>query len=60
MTTELFLFLCKKVDLDKSDMEDMTIGMCIDYMEEVVSNNSPDIRRSVEKQHKLILIPSRR
>ena len=30
MTTELFLFLCKKVELDKSDMEDMTIGMCID------------------------------
>ena len=58
MTTELFLFLCKKVDLDKSDMEDMTIGMCIDYMEEVVI--ILQIRRSVEKQHKLILIPSRR
>ncbi|WP_180269497.1 hypothetical protein [Clostridium paraputrificum] len=45
MTTELFLFLCKKVDLDKSDMEDMTIGMCIDYMEEVVSNNSSDKKK---------------
>ncbi|MBS6888631.1 MAG: hypothetical protein E6377_17960 [Clostridium sp.] len=45
MTTELFLFLCKKVDLDKNDMEDMTIGMCIDYMEEVVSNNSPDKKK---------------
>lgn len=45
MSTELFLFLCKKVDLDKSDMEDMTIGMCIDYMEEVVNINSPDKKK---------------
>lgn len=40
MTTELFLFLCKKVELSKEDMEDMTIGMCIDYMEEVIEMNN--------------------
>lgn len=44
MTTELFLFLCKKVELSKEDMEDMTIGMCIDYMEEVIERNSGESR----------------
>lgn len=46
MSTELFLFLCKKVDLDKSYMEDMTIGMCIDYMEELVEINNPNKSKS--------------
>ena len=42
MTTELFLFLCKKSELTRDDMEDMTIGMCIDYMQEVIEFNNPN------------------
>ncbi|MBS5886300.1 MAG: hypothetical protein E6300_07565 [Clostridium sp.] len=49
MTTELFLFLCKKVDLSKEDMEDMTIGMCIDYMEEVIEMNNGEKKQKARK-----------
>ncbi|MDB1943744.1 hypothetical protein PMY73_07030 [Clostridium tertium] len=49
MTTELFLFLCKKVDLSKEDMEDMTIGMCIDYMEEVIEMNNGEKKQKTRK-----------
>lgn len=49
MTTELFLFLCKKVELSKEDMEDMTIGMCIDYMEEVIEMNNGEKKPKVRK-----------
>lgn len=42
MSTELFLFLCKKVDLSKDDMEDMTLGMCIDYIDEVIAQSNKD------------------
>lgn len=49
MTTELFLFLCKKVELSKDDMEDMTIGMCIDYMEEVIEMNNGGNKSKVRR-----------
>lgn len=49
MTTELFLFLCKKVELSKSEMEDMTIGMCIDYMEEVIEMNNGEKKSKARK-----------
>lgn len=51
MTTELFLFLCKKVKLNREDMEDMTIGMCLDYMEEYIEFNNPKkkARKAVQK-----------
>lgn len=44
MNTELFLFLCKKVKLNKDDMEDMTIGMCLDYMDYLTEINNTDRR----------------
>lgn len=49
MSIELFLFLCKKVDLTKEDMEDMTIGMCIDYMEEVIDRNNTESKDKSRK-----------
>lgn len=49
MSTELFLFLCKKVELSKDDIEDMTIGMCIDYMEEVIDRNSTESKGKSRK-----------
>jgi hypothetical protein len=41
MTTEEFLFLCKKCGLDKDDLEIMTIGMCLDYIEEYIKRHKP-------------------
>lgn len=49
MSTELFLFLCKKVELNKLDLEDMTIGMCLDYMYEYIEQS--DIK-STKKSRK--------
>lgn len=49
MSTELFLFLCKKVELSKDDIEDMTIGMCIDYMEEVIERSSTENKNKPRK-----------
>lgn len=40
LTTELFLYLCKKVDLNFSELEEMTIGMCMDYMDEWIARNN--------------------
>lgn len=45
MTTELFLFLCKKSELTTYDMEEMTIGMCLDYMEEVIRQNKGESKK---------------
>lgn len=39
MSTELFLFLCKKVELNRLDLEDMTIGMCLDYVDEYIEQS---------------------
>lgn len=41
ITTESFILLCRKVDLYREDLEDMTIGMCLDYIEEYIESNKP-------------------
>lgn len=41
-TTETFLVLCRKCDLTRSDLEDMTIGMCLDHINEHVELMRPD------------------
>jgi spore germination protein YaaH len=41
ITTEAFLSLCRKAKLTHEDMEIMTIGMCLDYIEEYVDMNNP-------------------
>ena len=41
ITTETFLFLCRKSKLTLDDMEIMTIGMCLDYITEYVDINNP-------------------
>jgi len=41
ITTETFLVLCKRNQLTNEDMENMTIGMCLDYMQEYVDMNNP-------------------
>lgn len=33
--------MCKKVGLDLADMEAMTIGFCLDFIEEWIEQNNP-------------------
>ncbi|MED3540661.1 hypothetical protein ABEX53_31500 [Bacillus toyonensis] len=40
-TTETFLVLCYKCKLTKVDLEDMTIGMCLDYIDEYLEMQKP-------------------
>ncbi|NOW86778.1 cobalamin biosynthesis Co2+ chelatase CbiK [Clostridium beijerinckii] len=52
ITTESFLLLCRKVDLYREDLEDMTIGMCLDYIEEYIKINKPantKVRAAIQK-----------
>jgi hypothetical protein len=41
MSTETFLFLCYKCGLTRADLEEMTIGMCLDYVEEFIERQNP-------------------
>jgi hypothetical protein len=41
-TTELFLALCYKCKLTRMDLDDMTIGMCLDYINEYVELQKPN------------------
>lgn len=41
ITTESFILLCRKCDLYREDLEDMTIGMCLDFIEEYMEMNKP-------------------
>jgi len=34
--------LCRKNGLYKDDLEDMTIGMCLDYLEECSERKNPE------------------
>ena len=49
MKTELFLFLCKKVELSISDLELMTIAMCVDYIDAYIEFNSDNKKKKVRK-----------
>ena len=49
MTTELFLFLCKKAELSISDLELMTIAMCLDDIDAYIEFNSDNNKKKVRK-----------
>ena len=49
MTTELFLFLCKKAEISISDLELMTIAMCLDYIDAYIEFNSDNKKKKVRK-----------
>ena len=49
MTTELFLFLCKKAELSINDLELMTIAMCLDYIDAYIEFNSDNKKKKVRK-----------
>lgn len=38
---DTFLVLCRKVGLSKEDLDEMTIGMCLDYIAEYIEMESP-------------------
>lgn len=46
MSTETFLFLCYKYGLTKADLDEMTIGMCLDYVEECIEQHKPKQRKA--------------
>lgn len=37
-TVESFLFVCKQVGLTPEEMEEMTIGDCLDFMQEYIDS----------------------
>lgn len=41
MTSELFFLSCKNAGLDISDLELMTVGMCMDFIAEYVAMKNP-------------------
>lgn len=46
MTVELFLYLCKKVDLSIMELDYLTIGMCLDYFDEYIEQNKQEQKPS--------------
>ncbi|MFS0819675.1 hypothetical protein ABC382_22660 [Lysinibacillus sp. 1P01SD] len=42
MSTEQFLVLCKECGLTHDDLETMTFGMCLDYIDEYLKTKNPD------------------
>jgi hypothetical protein len=48
MTTEYFLALCYQCKLTLADLELMTIGMCIDYIDEFIEIRKPPKHKKVK------------
>jgi hypothetical protein len=52
MTTDSFLYWCKKYGITIDDLEFMTVGMCFDYMfcciEMQNPNNKPKVRTATQ------------
>jgi hypothetical protein len=38
--------MCKKSGLDRADMDDMTIGMCLDFIDEFIESQNPKERKA--------------
>jgi len=41
--------MCKEVKLTNDDLEDMTVGMCLDYIEKYVEEKNPKKKPTVRK-----------
>ena len=41
--------MCKKVELTYDDMEFMTVGMCLDYIDEFIDQNSTNKEKPTRK-----------
>nr|WP_038509948.1 hypothetical protein [Lysinibacillus varians] len=42
MSTEQFLVLCRECNLSHDDLETMTFGMCLDYIDEYLETKNPN------------------
>ncbi|EOW9529898.1 hypothetical protein ACO11K_003662 [Bacillus cytotoxicus] len=49
-TTETFLALCYSCKLTRADLEDMTIGMCLDYINEYTSIRDPKSKKQCTRK----------
>lgn len=51
ITVDSFLFMCRRVGLYRDDLEDMTIGMCLDFIDEWIAHNSdkPKTRKATQE-----------
>ena len=47
INTEMYLVLCKECGLQNDDLETMTIGMVLDYIEEYLQTKNPDKKPKV-------------
>lgn len=46
ITTEMYLLLCKESRLTVNDMEYITVGMCLDYIQEYFDIKHPNKSKS--------------
>lgn len=46
ITTDSLLLLCRQCGLSKEDLEDMTIGMCLDYIDEYIEMQNPKKKKA--------------
>jgi hypothetical protein len=45
----LFFYVCRQVGLTSEDMEEMTIGDCLDYVQEYIDNQKKDEKPTARK-----------
>ena len=48
-TNESFFYVCRQVGLTSEDMEEMTIGDCLDYVQEYIDNQKKDENPTARK-----------
>ena len=48
-TNESFFYVCRQVGLTSEDMEEMTIGDCLDYVQEYIDNQKKDEKTTARK-----------
>ena len=48
-TNESFFMFADKLDLTSEDMEEMTIGDCLDYVQEYIDNQKKDEKPTARK-----------
>lgn len=42
--------MCRQVNLHGDDMDNMTVGMCLDYMEEFIEQQNPNHKRKKKER----------
>ena len=48
-TEESFYYVCKQCGLTASEMDEMNIGQCLDYIQEYIDNNSEERKQKTIK-----------